>query len=239
MTRMTTDRAVADAVSAMTRRYDTGDVLDALVTSCRELYPAAAVAVLTKAESGALQLMSATSHRSAELELLQQQQQDAGPCVEAMTTGRVVTAEGEDLQHRWGGIGEAVLGAGFTGVRAYPMLWRGEALGGLNVFLQDHQDTTEGVHQTGQLFADLATLAVVHASDLPGDVVASRIHEAIGARSLVEQAKGVIAYRYDVSPAEAYELLRQQARTTGLTVSVVARHVVESTSRPPAALPGC
>lgn len=225
MTGMTTEQAVAEAVSAMTRRYDTGDVLDTLVRSCAELYPAAAVAVLTREERGGVRLMSASSHQSAELELLQLQH-DAGPCLESMDTATAVEAVGTEMVERWGGIGTAIVEAGFTGVHAYPMVWRGRALGGLNVFLGE-EPVPEGVTRLGQLFADLATLAVVHASDLPEGAVAARVYEAITQRSVVEQAKGVLAYRHDVATAEAYELLREQARAEGKALSVVAQQVVD------------
>src|SRR3954447_16605296 len=226
MTGMTTERAVAETVAAMIRTYDTGDVLDDLVHNCAELYPAAAVAVLITDGRRGLEMLSASSHRAEELELLQIQQL-RGPCLEAMDAGNVVTATGGEMRARWGSVGEAIAAAGYSEVHAYPMLWRGRALGGLNIFLSPDLALREDAPALGQLFADLATLVVAHSADLPADVIAARVHEAITARSVVEQAKGVLAYREDVSVARAHDLLRDQAQRNGETLSETAHRIIE------------
>jgi hypothetical protein len=134
MTGMTTARAVAETVAAMVRQYDTGDVLDDLVHNCAELYPAAAVAVLVSDGRRGLELLSASSHRAEELEVLQVQQ-DRGPCIDAMGSADVVSATGDEMEARWGSVGQAITAAGYSGVHAYPMHWRSRPLGGLNIFL--------------------------------------------------------------------------------------------------------
>ncbi|MCW2819102.1 MAG: hypothetical protein JWR42_1889 [Marmoricola sp.] len=228
----TGDGTLGEVVSAMTRRYDTGDVLDALVAACRDDYPAAAVAVLAGRPAGELQLMSATSHRADELELLQLQE-GAGPCLEAMRTGVALLASSGQVSRRWPAIGTAMDRAGYSSVHAYPMTWRGRPVGGLNVFL-DHEDVdSSSVAHTGQLYADLATLAVAHAGDHVQDSLADQVQGAIRARSVVEQAKGVLAYQRGVTPAAAYDLMRARARDEGAHLSDVARAVVASAGDSP------
>ena len=39
-----------------------------------------------------------------------------------------IVASGEEMAQRWGSVGEAIQAAGFAGVHAYPMRWRGRAL---------------------------------------------------------------------------------------------------------------
>ncbi|MCW2847008.1 MAG: hypothetical protein JWR90_982 [Marmoricola sp.] len=230
MTEMTTERAVAETVAAMVRHYDSGDVLDGLVRNCVALYPAAAVAVLIDDGRRGLEMLSTSSHRAEELELLQIQH-DRGPCVESMRTATMVSAAGEQISDRWGVVGEAILAAGYVAVHAYPMHWRGHVLGGLNVFLSPGTEPREDAHTLGHLFADLATMAVTHSADLPEGVVAARVHEAISARSMVEQAKGVLAYRENVGFAEAHQLLRELAEQRGVTLSETAHHVLQQAQR--------
>ena len=172
-----------------------------------------------------LEMLSATSHRAEELELLQIQH-ERGPCVDAARYATVVTATGEEMATRWGPIGDAIAAAGFAGVHAYPMRWRGHALGGLNVFVDSPREPNSEESLIGQLFADLASLVISHSSDIPGEVLSARIHEAMTARSVVEQAKGVLAYREDIDLADAYDVLRDRARVNGHSLNDTAREVI-------------
>jgi len=178
VTQKTTEGAVAGLVAAMVQPYDTGDVLADLVQDCAALYPAAAVAVMVIDGDRGLEMLSATSHRAEELELLQIQH-ERGPCVDAARYATVVTATGEEMATRWGPIGDAIAAAGFAGVHAYPMRWRGHALGGLNVFVDSPREPNSEESLIGQLFADLASLVISHSSDIPGEVLSARIHEAM------------------------------------------------------------
>jgi len=83
----------------------------------------------------------------------------------------------------------------------------------------------------GRMAADLATLVVVHTSDAPTEQITARVHEAVTARSVVEQAKGVLAYQHDVGMAAAFDLLVRRAADQGVPVSELARTIVEETHR--------
>ena len=84
--------------------------------------------------TGDLSLLSSSSHRAAELEMLQIQR-SSGPCVDAIRSGQHVSAIGADeLTRRWEEVGQAIVRSGFQRVDAYPMRWRGRVLGGLNIF---------------------------------------------------------------------------------------------------------
>jgi|RhiMethySRZTD1v2_1073278.scaffolds.fasta_scaffold512062_2 hypothetical protein len=224
-------QAFADAMAGIVEDHDAGDVLRELLENCAVLYPAAAVAVLVRDGRPGLELLSATSHRAEELELLQMQHEQ-GPCVEAISSGAPVFASsaGEMVQ-RWGPIGEAVAARGFTGVHAYPMHWRTQVIGGLNIFLSNGAVPAPESRTIGRMAADLATLVVVHTSDAPTGQITARVHEAVTARSVVEQAKGVLAYQHDVGMAAAFDLLVRRAAERGVPVSELARTIVEETHR--------
>jgi transcriptional regulator with GAF, ATPase, and Fis domain len=227
MPEMTAARAYADALAALVADHDVADVLVRLVDNCAELFPADAVAVLVSGRGDSLELLSATSHRAEELELLQVQLA-AGPCIDAITTGeRQSATTAEELVARWGQVGTAIVDAGFHTVHAFPMHWRGRAFGGLNVFVRQASQASEEAAQIGQTIADIATLVIVHSSDVPHDQVTARIHEAVTARAVVEQAKGVLAYRHDLDMGAAYRLLIDRVRDSGTTLTEEARHIVE------------
>lgn len=222
--------AFADAVAALVGEPDVADILHHLVTDCATVMGADAVAILARDVGGELSLLSATSHRVAELEMLQVQR-DEGPCVDVLNTNEAFSVSGADqLVARWPDVGRAITDVGFTTVEAYPMRWRGVALGGLNVFRTTPASAPPDA-AVGQAFADIATLTVVHSHPVSVDDAGARLHEALSARELVEQAKGVIAYVDEVDMGTAYDSLVHRAETSGETLTQVARDVIRAQRR--------
>jgi hypothetical protein len=222
--------ALANAVAAMVGEPDVADILHHLVSDCAAVMEADAVAILARGTDGELSLLSATSHRVAELEMLQAQR-DEGPCIDVITRGEAVSASGTDqLSGRWHDVGRAIADAGFTGVDAFPLRWRGAALGGLNVFWE----TPAGRHidpTVGQAFADVATLAIIHTVPVSTEQAVARLHDALSSRAVVEQAKGVIAHVDDLDMSAAYDALVRRAEESGETLTQAARRVVGAQHR--------
>jgi hypothetical protein len=226
MTGRTGITAFAGALSALVDEHDVGDVLTGLVQSCAAIYPAAAVAILVRDGGNGLELLSATSHESSQLELLQIQH-DSGPCVDSISADHAVLVDDPDsMVERWGEIGSAISRAGFRAVHAYPLHWRGSAIGGLNIFLASESPRAADAAVLGQMFADLATLVVVRATDVPTAHISARVHAAVVARATVEQAKGVLAYQHGVDMPDAYKRLSEAAEQDGSTISETARRVI-------------
>ncbi len=222
----TTADAFGDAAAAMVSEHVVADVLARLLADCTELVAAEAAAILVVDRTDELSLLSSSSHRAAEIEMLQIQRSN-GPCVEAIRTGVHVTATGDDeLTTRWGVVGQAITGSGYTRVDAYPMRWRGRVLGALNLFRRTSTDLDHETETLSQAFADVATLVVVQSTEIPSDQIAARVHEAIMARAQVEQAKGVLAHLRGVDMAEAYEELRRLTAEDGGSLTETALRVV-------------
>jgi hypothetical protein len=227
---ITAAQAFADAVSALVGEPDVTDVLAHLVTHCAAVLEADAVAILARDATGNLSLLSASSHRAVELELLQMQRA-TGPCIDAIASNEALSVSGSgDLKGRWQQVGEAIVDAGFEGVEAFPLRWRGQALGGLNVFRADASDVGRGA-DVGQTFADIATLAVVYSMPISTEQAAATLHEALAARELVEQAKGVIGFVERVDMATAYDLLVARSQDTGQTLTRTAEAVLQEQLR--------
>lgn len=206
---------------------DVTDLLAHLVDDCARATGAVAVAILARVElDGArdeLALLTATSHRAVEIEMLQAQRR-SGPCVEAIGTGAVVVATGDDLVARWGDVGRAIRDAGFEEVEAYPMRWRGESLGGLNVFRAEARQP--GAALTGQAYADVASLVVAQSAVVSPDLVRAGLATALESRALVEQAKGVLAYVGSVDMEQAYRELLRRADEADVSLTTAADSVV-------------
>ena len=68
-------------------------------------------------------------------------------------------------------------------------------------------------------------------------VTVAQLEHALSARVRVEQAIGVLAERHRLRPRQAFDLLRNVARSRGQKVNEIAEAVVDSTSNPLLPLP--
>jgi AmiR/NasT family two-component response regulator len=75
--------------------------------------------------------------------------------------------------------------------------------------------------------------------DLVASLLATnqQLQRALDSRIVIEQAKGVIAERYDMNVDDAFELLRRSARNHRLRLHALAAAVVASRETPDAIQP--
>ena len=229
MTGSSMTEALARATSALVGAHDTTDLLAALLLDAVQALGGAAGGLVLTDEADGLELLAATSHVAGEVELYQIQHR-GGPCHEAARDGAVVSCRSAaDITSRWGDVGEAIVGAGFTAVHAFPVTWGGEPYGALNVF---HAATPQGdeaeLVPAGRAFADVASLVIVAPQDVDGVELGRRKRLALAGRTAVEQAKGVIAFREDVPTDEAYVRLVELASAAGVTLTGMARRVLQA-----------
>lgn len=231
MTARTAAQALAGATSALVAEHDTLDVLTHLVDDCARAVGADAVGLLVSTGSGTLELLAATSHRAAELEIFQVEQTD-GPCIDCIRSGRLTSATGrEELQSRWPAVGAAIVDAGFAAAHAQPLRWRGQVIGGLNIFRSHPTPLSQHDAELTVAFADMATLALVQMPSVSMSQVYERTAEVLRKRIRVEQAKGVLAHTEGVDMATAYRRIVDRAVSDGVSVTEVAEHVVADAHR--------
>jgi hypothetical protein len=65
------------------------------------------------------------------------------------------------------------------------------------------------------------------------DVRVAQLQHALTSRIVVEQAKGMLAERYSLTPDEAYELIRLAARSHGIKVHALSSSVLGSAPESP------
>ncbi|MFL6174925.1 MAG: ANTAR domain-containing protein [Marmoricola sp.] len=218
-------QVMAAASAAMVTPTDGAEILDSLVRDCLGPLDAQAAAILVVGESGKLQLLSASSHRSAEIEMLQIQH-SKGPCAEAIERAVQISVHGAAaLVERWDDIGAAIVASGYDSVDAFPLHWQGTIVGGLNVF----RSGTRGapLDRAGALaLADVATLVLVRTTDLSPDEVTARVLAAVADRSTIEQAKGILAYLHHCAVDDAHGVLVRRAEGDGTTLLTAARSII-------------
>jgi AmiR/NasT family two-component response regulator len=113
-------------------------------------------------------------------------------------------------------------------VHALPMRLRTVVIGALNLFCARPVALTEADTRTGQALADIATIGILAQRSLQqSELLATQLQQAPNSRVTIEQAKGVLAERRQITVDEAFALLRGYARENNLHLSDVARQVTD------------
>jgi signal transduction protein with GAF and PtsI domain len=216
----------ATVAAAMVTEDDVIDTLTQLIVGCAGALDAGGAGlVVIRPDTDDLELLAATSHATESLELFQLQT-DTGPCVDTVRAGApVVVPDLDGIEQRWPALLEVFRAAGFASLHATPLRWQGDVLGALNVFWSDERDTRE-LAALLQGFADVATIAIVHAGRVSHAQVLERTRAALAGRHVVEQAKGVLAYQETLDMEAAYHRLLALAATSGHPLSATAQQVV-------------
>lgn len=219
----TPQQALARAASALVADHDVTDVLTQLLFDALDVMDAAAAGLLVTRSDGSLEVLAATSHRALDLEIYQAQER-VGPCAEAISTNATVTDHGESMFGRWPQLASLMRQSGYRAVQAHPLRWHGQALGAINIFHAAETTTDDAI---GQAFADVATLGVLTPVELDGAEIDRLLDAALEARTVIEQAKGVLAYQHSVSIEAAYVMLLDRAREDSSNLTQVAERIVK------------
>jgi GAF domain-containing protein len=226
--------AVVSLVDSLLDDFDVVDLLTELTERCADLLDVEAAGFLLADPLGQLRLLAATSKQTRELELLQLHV-DEGPCVECYASGQPVSvADLRGEPQRWPRFVPAALGAGIVSVHAVPMRAAGIVLGSLGLFGNQAGRLGESDLLVGQTLAHIACVAILQEHPPTPATVIPQLRSALTRRTVVEQAKGFLRERLDISVADAFSLLRRYARTHGEHLSDVSRQLVSDPGARPA-----
>lgn len=175
-----------------------------------------------------LRLVASTGGRVTEVEVMQLSM-GSGPCFEAYESGALVEVDDIDGHRaRWPEFADLAIARGFRAVFALPLRFRDVTLGSLNLFA-DRVGPLD-VHDAvlAQAMAEVATIGIVQSRLLTTHkTVNEQLTAALHSRVRIEQAKGLLAYRHDISVEQAFDLLRTHARQHGLKLHAVADEVMQ------------
>lgn len=221
-------KTFVELADTLVDEFDIIDLLTMLADRCVALLGADAAGILVTDHDDTLHLVAASSAEVRLLELFQLQN-DEGPCLDCFSTGQPVTADLRTSQ-RWPKLVSGAIAAGFTTVHALPMRLRDRTIGTLNIFGGDGALISQGDQEVAQALADAATIAILHEQAArEAKVVTGQLQTALNSRIAIEQAKGVLAERAQVSMDEAFSRLRRYARSRNRRLGLVASSVVAGT----------
>jgi ANTAR domain/GAF domain len=225
--------AVVSLVDSLLDDFDIVDLLTELTERCADMLDVESAGFLLADPLGRLRLLAATSEQARELELFQLQG-DEGPCVDCYLTGKPVSVTDlEAERERWPRFAPAAIDAGFASVHAIPMRAAGIVLGALGLFGARPGALNDADLLVGQSLTHIACVAILQEHPPTPASVIPQLRSALARRVIVEQAKGFLRERLDVSVEQAFGLLRAYARRQNQHLTDVARRLLtERQSRP-------
>lgn len=222
--------AFVSLVNSLVDDVDVIDLLTGLTTDCARLLDITSAGLLLADARGTLHVVAASSEATRNLDLFQLQR-DQGPCLDCYRTGTAVGVAdlGADAA-RWPLFVDAALGAGIRSVHAVPMRLQSTVLGALGLFGDSVGAMRDDDLALAQALAHVASVAIVQgrvAQDAA--TVTVQLQTALTSRVLLEQAKGSIAQRGNLTMDLAFAALRNYARDRNERLADVSSAVVART----------
>lgn len=207
--------------------FDLIEFLHTLTTKAAIVSGAASVGLVLTDNQDRVRYMASSNEDGKMLELLQIQNND-GPCLDAIVSGLpVMNADLGEAGERWPMFAPAARALGFQSVHACPMKVRTQTIGALNIFGTDKTRFDPDDVRAVQALADVATIAIIHERlRQEAELITAQLQYALNSRIIIEQAKGALARAQGISTSQAFELIRNMARSTGRRLHDVADAIV-------------
>ncbi len=205
--------------------FDLIDFLQQLSVRCMELLDVAAVGILLADVHGTLQTIAASDEHTRLLELFALQN-NQGPCVDCYRNGTARTnidLSGPRAGAGWPQFAARARETGFVAANALPLRLRGRVIGAVALFQTDPDPLSAGDITLAQALADVATIAILQQRTAThGEVERTQLQYALTSRFVLEQVKGILAERWQVSVDEAFGTFRSYARAHNLQLARLA-----------------
>ncbi|MBV9820394.1 MAG: GAF and ANTAR domain-containing protein [Solirubrobacterales bacterium] len=199
-----------------------------------------AISTIEDVDGSSISLMSpngrleTTSASSQEIRLVDttQYQDEQGPCVEAIKTGREVVVALPIGQ--WPRFSDRAQQAGMRSVHSFPLRVRDRVTGALNLYstsvtsIEPRTDAARSLaHQAATVLANAAALATAEMTN-------EQLQQALATRDLIGQAKGILMGRENIDADAAFDLLRRLSQRSGRKLKDIAAEVAAHPSDPKA-----
>ncbi|NTW39570.1 MAG: GAF and ANTAR domain-containing protein [Cellulomonadaceae bacterium] len=220
----------ADLVAVQVAPFGIPDLAQRLVDGCVDVLDVWAAGLLVTDPGSTPKVLASSTHEAGLLELVQVRS-GQGPCLAAIATGEVVAVDDVTaMTEVWPQWTASAAALGIRRAYGIPLRAQGEVVGALNLFRTDRGPLAASDVSVAVSLADVATVGILqHRAMEQANGLALQLQRALESRVVIEQAKGALAERADISVAEAFVRLRSHARQTSRPLGEVATAVVEGT----------
>ena len=164
---------------------------------------------------------------------------DDGPCLHALRSGQVVQIDDLAVEDRWPSFTTAAVAHGVASSLSLPLRVGDRTIGALNLYAHERAAFTGAARRHAEAFAVQCGAALTVALRQSDQAVLRRqLTEAMSARSVIDQALGILMAQQRCSAEQAFDLLRQASQHRNRKLREIAAEIVTKVSgsppRPPA-----
>jgi GAF domain-containing protein len=150
-----------------------------------------------------------------------------GPCIEAAAVGRTRVSGSLGGDARWPRFGPRAGRLGVHSVLSLPLTVGDRRLGSLNMYGHRRDAFSAEAVAIGEQFSAQASATVANAMVLEqARALTRRLETALGSRTVIDQAIGVLMARNGSTAEEAFEVLKTISATEGTKLAEIAQTLV-------------
>lgn len=168
----------------------------------------------------------------AEIDAVQYEELNEGPCLSAMRSGRPTVSGSLGGDDRWPRFGGRVARLAMHSALALPLAVDDRVIGVINAYAHERDAFGEHAIEIGVEFGRTAAVSIHNGRLL--DVARERtaqLQRALDTRPVIDQAIGIIRSRSGATPEEAFDRLTKLSQTENLKLHVVAENLVDEAVR--------
>ena len=161
-----------------------------------------------------------------QVDALQHELQE-GPCLDALRQHDTVRSDDLCVDDRWPKWGPEVAGRlGLLSIVSYRLFSSGESLGALNLYGKRRAAfSADDIHDGIALAAHVGVA-------LAGAQEVENLEKALGGRTVIGQATGILMERFDLAPDRAFSVLSRLSQQMNVKLRQLAEQVVETRTLP-------
>lgn len=222
--------AIADAMGRVARDITSPrsmhDVLDRIVHAARDNVPGVdSVSISVIHRKGGVETLVFTDDLAIEADKVQYEL-DEGPCLDAIRVDDFERSDDLSDEERWPRFAPRAAELGVGSQMAIKMYTDDRTLGGLNMYATEPHAFNDDTHKVADVFAAHAAIAMGKARER------ETLNEALGTRTVIGAAVGMIMERYTLDQDRAFGFLTRVSQDANVKIIDIAREMVEQARRP-------
>jgi GAF domain-containing protein len=219
-------RALSGLVPSADPAPDVISSLKRAVAATRDLFRVTGAGLMLVDEENVLRYAVASDATARLLEIAQEDLGE-GPSVDAFLEGRMVETPDIGRDERWPGLTPLAAERGVAAALGIPTRLNGELIGSLDVFVDEPHEWDESERRALEAFNEVIEGILLDAvtAQRQAELVA-QLQYALDNRLVIERAVGLLMGRDELDQPEAFNRLRQTARSSGRKVGHVARELL-------------
>ncbi|NYF59985.1 GAF and ANTAR domain-containing protein [Micromonospora purpureochromogenes] len=207
------------------------DVLQRVAELAKRVLPTPVEASVTLVRGGTAHTAAFTNDLARDMDE-RQYAQGRGPCLDAATSGDVMSVPDLAVDDRWPDWGERGCKAGVGSSVSIGLPVQEAVVGALNVYARTPHAFDDDSVSVLETFAAYAAVALANAQLYDSTATLARqMQEAMANRAVIEQAKGILMAERRCSPAEAFAVLAKVSQDSNRKVRDVAQALVDRAAR--------